>query len=85
MTEREIRKSINAQILMVFFLPLAVAGIHTAFAFPIVSRILLLLGLVNTKLLIGVTAGCYLVFALFYVSVYAATSRVYYGIVTGEK
>lgn len=85
MTEREIRKSINAQILMVFFLPLAVAGIHTAFAFPIVSRILLLLGLVNTNLLIGVTVGCYLVFAVFYVSVYAATSRVYYGIVTGEK
>ncbi|MGN0294513.1 MAG: FtsX-like permease family protein [Lachnospiraceae bacterium] len=85
MTENEIRKSINSQILMVFFLPLAVAGIHTAFAFPIVSRILLLLGLVNTKLLIGVTAACYLLFALFYVSVYMATSRVYYGIVTGEK
>ncbi len=85
MTAGEIRKSINAQILMVFFLPLAAAGIHTAFSFPIVSKILLMLGLSNTRLLIFVTAGCYLLFAVFYTAVYMATSRVYYGIISGKK
>lgn len=34
MTKREIRKSINSQILTVFFLPLILAGVHLAFAFP---------------------------------------------------
>ena len=34
MTKREIRKSINSQMLTVFFLPLVTAGVHLAFAFP---------------------------------------------------
>ena len=42
MTKREIRKSINSQVLTVFFLPLLAAGIHTAFAFPMIQKILLL-------------------------------------------
>ncbi|MDO5411734.1 MAG: FtsX-like permease family protein [Lachnospiraceae bacterium] len=85
MTAKEIRKSINSQILTVFFLPLAIAGIHTGFAFPMVSKILLVLGLTDTNLLIWITVGCYLVFALFYIAVYVATSRVYYGIVTQKE
>ena len=35
---REVRRIIHAQVLMVFFLPLAVAGIHIVFAFPIVNK-----------------------------------------------
>ena len=38
MTGREIKKSINSQVLTVFFLPLLAAGIHTAFAFPMVQN-----------------------------------------------
>ena len=34
MTRKEIRKSINSQVLTVFFAPLAVAGMHMAFAMP---------------------------------------------------
>lgn len=51
MTKSEIRKSINSQVLTVFFAPLAAAGVHMAFAFGIVSRLLLLFGLTDTKLL----------------------------------
>ena len=82
MTRRDIRKSINSQILTVFFLPLLLAGLHLSFAFPIVRRLLLMFGLTNTPLLIAATAGSYLVFALFYVVVYRITSRAYYKIVS---
>lgn len=85
MTKKEIRKSINSQILTVFFLPLVTAGIHLAFAFPLIKKLLLLFSLTNTGLLIGVTVACYLIFALFYVIVYRLTSGAYYSIVSGAK
>lgn len=83
MTQRDIRKSINSQMLTVFFLPLLTAGVHLAFAFPLIYKLLILFNLTNLKLLIEVTVGCYLIFALFYVVVYRITSRAYYGIVSG--
>ncbi|WP_019849339.1 ABC transporter permease [Desulfitobacterium sp. PCE1] len=83
MTKKEIRKSINSQVLTIFFLPLAAAGVHIAFAFPMISKLLALFSLTNTRLFAAVTVGCYLVFTLFYVMVYLFTSRAYYSIVSG--
>ena len=85
MTKKEIRKSINSQILTVFFLPLITAGIHLGFAFPLIKKLLLIFGLTNTALLITTTVSCYLVFALFYVFVYHVTSRSYFSIVSGMR
>ncbi|WP_124098418.1 ABC transporter permease [Ruminococcus sp. Marseille-P6503] len=82
MTKREIRRSINSQILTVFFAPLLMAGLHIGFAFPILAKLLKLFGLFNTPLLIGVTAGAFAVFAVFYALVYKITSRSYYRIVS---
>ena len=83
MTEKEIRKSINSQILTVFFMPLIWAGIHTAFAFPMIYRLLQLFSLHNMWLLIGITGGCFLGFGLVYVLMYLLTSKSYYKIVRG--
>ncbi|HJB25785.1 MAG TPA: ABC transporter permease [Firmicutes bacterium] len=83
MTRKEIKKSINSQVLTVFFLPLLAAGVHLAFAFPMLSKMLALFSLTNTTLLILVTVCCYLVFAVFYIFVYRITSRSYYTIVSG--
>jgi len=47
-------------------------------------KILLLLGVTNTGLLIGVMAGCYLLFSLFYILMYVITSKSYYGIVSSR-
>ena len=47
MTKRDIRKSINSQMLTVFFLPLLFAVAHLAFAFPMVYKLLMLFGLDN--------------------------------------
>lgn len=86
MTGREIRRSINSQVLTVFFLPLIMAGVHLGFAFPLIRKLLLIFSLTNFKLLILVTVCCYLIFALFYVLVYRATARAYYSIVSaGER
>nr|WP_305139008.1 ABC transporter permease [uncultured Schaedlerella sp.] len=82
MTETDIRRSVNSQVLTVFFLPLIMAGIHLAFAFPMVHKLLLLFSLTNLKLLLIVTVCCYLVFAVFYMMVYRITSRGYYHIVS---
>ena len=85
MTKREIRKSINSQMLTVFFLPLLTAGIHLAFAFPLLSKMLALFNLTNMVLLTLVTLCCYLIFGVFYILVYRVTSKAYYTIVSGAK
>ena len=68
-------------ILIIFFLPLFTAGVHVAFDFPFIFRVLNLLGLFNLKLFALCTIGCFLVFTVFYIVVYILTSRLYYRIV----
>ncbi len=85
MTKRDIRKSINSQLLTVFFLPLGMAGLHLVFAFPIIEKLLLLFNLSDRALFISTTAGSFLVFAIFYVIVYRITSNAYYNIVSGDR
>ncbi len=85
MTSKEIRKSINSQLLTVFFLPIVFAALHLCFAFPIIKKILLLFGLSNYVLFFAVTVGCFAVFAGFYTLVYKITSNSYYNIVSGIK
>lgn len=85
MTRKEIRKSINSQILTVFFLPLLTAGLHLCFAFPLLQKILRIFSVTDRSFLITVTCVTYLVFALFYVAVYRITSHSYYRIVADMK
>ncbi|MDO4339736.1 MAG: ABC transporter permease [Eubacteriales bacterium] len=80
MSKREVRSSIRRQILMVFFLPLLMAVVHISMAFPMVKRLLLLLGMMNTKLFILCTAGTILAFAVVYGVIYLLTARSYYKI-----
>lgn len=81
MTKQDIRKSINSQILTVFFAPLILSGIHLAFAFPLVWKLLQLFNLRNLSLVIGVTAAAFVCFAVFYALIYRLTAGAYYAIV----
>lgn len=81
-SKKEIKKSIHSQVLIVFFLPLIVAGIHIAFAFPFITKILAILNLTNITLLAIATIGGFLIFAVFYAIVYLITARSYYKIVS---
>lgn len=85
MTKKDIRKSINSQLLTVFFLPLAAAGLHLAFAFPMLQKMLRLFNLANANVLIRTTVVSFLVFALLYTAVYRITSGAYFAIVSGER
>lgn len=85
MTKNEIRKSINSQLLTVFFLPLIFAGMHLAFAAPIIKKLLLLFNLTSLNLFIVTILISFAAFALFYMIVYKITSNAYYKIVSGAK
>lgn len=82
MQQQEIRRTIRSQVLTVFFLPVLAAGVHTAFAFPLLSKMLMLFNLFNQTLLIGITLGVFLLFGAAYGAVYLLTSRFYYQIVS---
>ena len=81
MSHREVKKSIHSQILLVFFLPLLMAVIHLAFAFPMLQKILLVMGLADVPLILLSTLGCVAVFAIAYLVIYAFTARTYTKIV----
>lgn len=83
MSSSEVKGSIHRQILMVFFLPLLTAALHIAMAFPMVKKLLMVLGMFNTKLFILCTAGTILVFAAVYGIIYCITAKVYYRILDG--
>ena len=76
-------RSVNAQMLMVFFLPLGFAGLHLGFAFPMLHKLLMLFCLYDLPLLLGTTAITFVVFGLLYALVYRATSNAYYRLVSG--
>lgn len=81
MSRREVRQSIQTQILMVFFLPLVVAGIHVFGAFHMISKMLALFALTNIKLFALCTLGTLGAFAVIYALVYLGTAQTYYRIV----
>ena len=81
MSKHEVRQSIKSQVLMVFFLPVILAGIHVAAAFNIIKQLMAMLNLSNTKLFMTGTAVTMLVFVIVYAIVYGLTAREYYKIV----
>ena len=83
MTAREIRRSVNSQMLTVFFLPLLLAGVHLACAFPMIAKLLTLFGMYNTALFAATTGISFAVFAALYALVWRVTSGAYCDIVGG--
>ncbi|MGL5478536.1 MAG: ABC transporter permease, partial [Clostridium sp.] len=81
LSKREIKSTINSQVLTVFFMPLAFAIVNIAFAFPSITRLLEALNFTNAKLYAAYTGVTCLVFALCYGAVYLVTAKIYYKIV----
>lgn len=81
MEPRTVRRSVNTQLLVVFFAPLAVAAIHVAFDFSLMTRLLTLFSLHNGTLTLLCTAGTLAVFGVIYALVYRVTARAYYKLV----
>ena len=81
MSKAEVKTTIRRQVLLVFFLPLIMAGIHILAAFRMITRLLLIFSMTNVPLFALCTAGTFLAFAVIYALVYAVTAREYYKIV----
>ncbi len=77
----QVKRSIHSQILMVFFLPIAVASIHILFDFNMVEKLLTMFYIHNTAITAVCTLGTVLVFFAVYGAVYLLTARTYYKIV----
>ncbi|SCW70503.1 putative ABC transport system permease protein [Ruminococcaceae bacterium YRB3002] len=82
MTEEDIRKSINSQMLTVFMIPIAVAGLHLLVVLPLVNKLLMLFALFDFPRLLICAAVCFLLCGLFYGVIYKLTSNAYYKIVS---
>lgn len=85
MSHAIVKKSIHSQILIVFFLPLAVAVLHMAAVFKFMTKLLKLMGLLNIPLFALCTVCTVALFAVIYTIVYCITTRTYYKIVSPTK
>lgn len=85
MDKKLIAASVRSQILTMFLLPLGVAALHLAMAFPLLTRVLKALMLDNTTLFLICTLATFGAFVVVYLIVYAFTSRVYYRIVSSRE
>ena len=79
--QKQIKQTINKQVLTVFFLPVIFAFLHLAFAYHMLSLILKVIGVVDTAMMLSVTLTICGIFALVYVLIFIITSRSYRRIV----
>ena len=79
--QKQIKQTINKQVLTVFFLPVIFAFLHLAFAYHMLSLILKVIGVVDTAMMLSVTLSICSIFALIYVLIFMITSRSYRKIV----
>ena len=77
----EIRRSVNHQLLIVFFAPLLVSAVHVAFDFRLIRMLLTFLQQNDVMLILRCSLGTFGAFALLYLIVYRVTARAYYKIV----
>ncbi|WP_105129220.1 ABC transporter permease [Streptococcus suis] len=80
--EDQTSQSVRKQLLTVFFLPILLAFVHLAFAYKMLSSILLSIGVVNAGLMLQVTVGICGGYLFLYLVVYAITTRSYKQIIS---
>ena len=81
MDDHQVKQTINAQVLWVFFLPLAATALHMLFASKIMALMLQTFMLYNWGLVLSCIGGTLLMFTIFYFAIYRITARTYYRIV----
>ncbi|WP_236682969.1 MULTISPECIES: FtsX-like permease family protein [unclassified Streptococcus] len=75
------KRSISKQVLTVFFLPIGMAVLHLAFAYKMLYKILILLGVTNEAYMLQVTVLTVLGYVGIYLLVYMITSKSYHRII----
>ncbi len=80
-TDKQIKQSIRSQVLLIFFSPLIIATLHTIVAYPFIEKILRLFLITDNSIFLQALGVTIVVFAIFYLIVYAITSKIYYRII----
>jgi putative ABC transport system permease protein len=81
MDDRQVRATINRQILWVFFVPLAGALVNAAFSTRLIVKLLEVFGLFESNLTVVIMAVTCALFSLVYLLAYRLTAKTYYKIV----
>ncbi|HEM5055928.1 TPA: FtsX-like permease family protein [Streptococcus suis] len=81
MSAAAVKKTINSQILIVFFMPLAMATLHFVIALVMLKQMLLSFGVTSSLMIYTVSGITLLAVALIYFVIYKWTSRTYYRII----
>ncbi|HFI0107402.1 TPA: ABC transporter permease [Streptococcus suis] len=81
MSQQAVKKTINSQTLLVFFMPLAMATLHFVVALVMLKQMLMMFGVVSSIMIYTVSGITLLAVALIYFVIYKWTSRTYYRII----
>ncbi|HEL9634658.1 TPA: FtsX-like permease family protein [Streptococcus suis] len=81
MSQQAVKKTINSQTLLVFFMPLAMATLHFVVALVMLKQMLMMFGVVSSSMIYTVSGVTLLAVALIYFVIYKWTSRTYYRII----
>ena len=85
MNSEEVRSTIKRQIMLVFFLPLFAALLHTTVSLNMVSKLLSAIHIYDSMLFIKCAAAVAALFLIIYGVSYVLTARTYYKIVNEEQ
>lgn len=81
LTKKEVKKSIDSQVMVVFFMPIIVSIIHFAAAFVMISKLINIFGITDIGMIATVSGITILVISVIYYLIYRKTSKIYYRIV----
>ncbi|WP_328287239.1 FtsX-like permease family protein, partial [Streptococcus equi] len=81
MSKQQVKKTINSQIVLVFFMPIAMAVLHFCVALVMLKQMLFLFGVLDTNLIYLVSALTIAVIIVIYFTIYRITSKTYYNII----
>lgn len=81
MSTKQVKQTINSQLFLVFFTPIAFAVLHFAVALVMLKQMLLLFGVTNNPMIYMVSAITIIIIIWLYFIIYRLTSRTYYNII----
>ncbi len=81
MSQQTVKKTIDSQTLLVFFMPLAMATLHFVVALVMLKQMLMMFGVVSSSMIYTISGITLLAVALICFVIYKWTSRTYYRII----
>ncbi|MGT2865611.1 FtsX-like permease family protein [Streptococcus fryi] len=81
MSAQAVKKTINSQTILVFFMPLVMAIVHFLFAIVMLRQMLLMFGVTSATTVYTVSAIVIVLVILIYYLIYRLTSRTYFKII----